>query len=59
MTEEKLAQILARQVPDADKRARADFVIDTSRGIEAAREQVRTVLEAVTAPSFVSRRSRP
>lgn len=44
MTEEKLAAILARQVPDAEKRARADYVIDTSQGIEAARKQVRAVL---------------
>ena len=49
MTEAKLAQILARQTPDAEKRARADFVIDTSRGIEAAREQVRAVLDEVRA----------
>ncbi len=43
MNEDKLAQILARQIPDAEKRARADFVIDTSKGLEAAREQVRHV----------------
>jgi len=49
MTEAKLDAILARQVPDAEKRARADFVIDTSRGIEDAREQVREVLRAVRA----------
>jgi dephospho-CoA kinase len=48
MTEDKLAAILARQTPDAAKRARADFVIDTSRGIDAAREQVRQVLASVT-----------
>ncbi|MGZ3272864.1 MAG: dephospho-CoA kinase [Caulobacteraceae bacterium] len=52
MTEEKLTHILARQTPDADKRARADFVIDTSRGIEAAREQVRAVLDKVRSPQF-------
>ena len=56
MTAERLEQILARQTPDAEKRARADFVIDTSRGIEAAREQVRAVLEKVCAPGFQSRR---
>jgi len=45
MTEETLAAILARQVPDAQKRARADIVIDTSQGIDHARDQVRTLLQ--------------
>jgi dephospho-CoA kinase len=47
MTLEKLEAILARQVPDAEKRARADFVVDTSKGFEAARAQVRAILAAV------------
>ena len=57
MTAERLEQILARQMPDAEKRERADFVIDTSRGIEAAREQVEAVLQKVCAPGFKGRRS--
>ncbi len=57
MTEAKLAQILARQIPDAEKRTRADFVIDTGRGIVAAQEQVLAVLEKVRSPQFRSRRS--
>ena len=47
MTLEKLESILAKQMPDAEKRARADFVVDTSRGFEAARAQVRAILDAV------------
>ncbi len=44
MTERKFAAILAKQMPDAHKRARADFVVDTSRGFDAARAQVRDIL---------------
>jgi dephospho-CoA kinase len=45
--EERLDALLARQMPDAEKRRRADFVVDTSRGIEPAREQVKAILAAV------------
>jgi dephospho-CoA kinase len=47
MTVEKLEAILARQIPDAEKRARADFIVDTSQGFDAARAQVRAILAAV------------
>jgi dephospho-CoA kinase len=47
MTMDKLAAILAKQMPDAEKRRRADFVVDTSQGFEAARRQVRAILRAV------------
>jgi dephospho-CoA kinase len=47
MTEAKLEQILAKQMPDSQKRRRADFVINTGLGIEEARTQVRTVLDAL------------
>ena len=47
MTEEKLAAILARQVPDAEKRKLADFVIDTGEGMDAARVAVRGVIDAL------------
>ena len=46
-TEQKFAAILAKQMPDADKRARADFVVDTSYGFDAARAQVRDILARV------------
>jgi dephospho-CoA kinase len=45
--EEKFNAILAKQTPDAEKRARADFLVDTSRGFDAARAQVRDILKAV------------
>jgi len=44
---DRLDALLARQMPDAEKRRRADFVVDTSRGIEPAREQVKAILAAV------------
>ena len=44
MTAEKFEAILAAQMPDAQKRARADYVVDTSRGLDAAREQVAAIL---------------
>jgi dephospho-CoA kinase len=44
MTVEKFEAILAAQMPDAEKRARADYVVDTSRGLDAAREQVAAIL---------------
>lgn len=47
MTEERFAAILAKQMPDADKRARADFIVDTSRGFDAARQRVREILAEV------------
>ena len=47
MTDEKLQAILARQTPDADKRSRAHFVIDTSGGLDHARDQVRSVLASL------------
>lgn len=57
MSAEKLDAIRARQVPDAHKRMRADFVIDTGQGLEAARAQVRAVLAALADPGWGSRRA--
>jgi dephospho-CoA kinase len=47
MDEQKFAAILAKQMPDAEKRSRADFVVDTSKGFDAARAQVRDILARV------------
>jgi dephospho-CoA kinase len=44
MTEEKFEAIKARQIPDVEKRARADFVIETGKGLEAAERQVDAIL---------------
>ena len=47
MTIEKLESILSKQMTDAEKRRRADFVVDSSQGCESARAQVRAILDAV------------
>ena len=47
MTEQKFQALLGKQVPDDEKRARADFIVDSGQGLEAARRQVREILEAV------------
>jgi dephospho-CoA kinase len=47
MTEQRLEAMLARQLPDSEKRRRADFIVDTSRGFDDAREQVREILRKV------------
>ena len=49
MTPERLDAILAQQMPDAEKRARAHYVVDTGKGLEAAREQVREIIAALRA----------
>jgi dephospho-CoA kinase len=51
MTAEKLDHILARQMPDAEKRKRADFIVDTSHGLDPVRGRIRDILaEAVKMP---------
>jgi dephospho-CoA kinase len=47
MTPDKLDALLARQMADSEKRRHADFVVDTSRGYDAARAQVKEILRAV------------
>ncbi|HSC60086.1 MAG TPA: dephospho-CoA kinase [Rhizomicrobium sp.] len=47
MTEQKFAAILAKQMPDEEKRKRADFVVDTSKGFDKARVQVRDILSRI------------
>jgi dephospho-CoA kinase len=51
MTNEKLDAILARQLPDAEKRKRADFIVDTSHGLEPVRTRIGEILaEAARMP---------
>lgn len=48
MTDEKFSRILARQVPDADKRRQADFIVETGKGLEAARSSVEKIIGTLT-----------
>jgi dephospho-CoA kinase len=47
MTPAKLDAILARQMPDAEKRRRADFVVDTSHGLDPVKRHIRDILRRV------------
>jgi dephospho-CoA kinase len=57
MTEAKFQALLAKQVPDAEKRRRADFIVDTAHGFDFARQQVHAILQAAAALPI--RRGRP
>lgn len=52
MTVERFEAILARQTPDAEKRRRADFVVDTGQGLEIARARVAEIVGMVLAPGW-------
>ncbi|MBA8836906.1 dephospho-CoA kinase [Ochrobactrum sp. RH2CCR150] len=54
MTEEKLDAILARQTPDAEKRARADFVLDTSGSFDNLRQQITAVIQKLSGKPAVA-----
>lgn len=58
MDAEKFALLLSRQMADAEKRARADFIIDTGHGLESARLKVAQVMATVTDPAWTPRRVR-
>jgi dephospho-CoA kinase len=52
MTEERFAAILAAQMPDAEKRRRADVIIETGQGLAAARNQVRQLVDRIASGAF-------
>lgn len=52
MTRERFEAVLARQTPDAEKRRRADFLVDTGHGLEAARTRVREIMGTVLSPGW-------
>lgn len=56
MSPERLDAILAQQLADAEKRARAHFVVDTGRGLEPARAQVAEIIATLRDPQFESAR---
>jgi dephospho-CoA kinase len=47
MTEEKFLALLAKQMPDAEKRRRADFIVDSSQDFDHTRAQIRDILKRV------------
>ncbi len=47
MNPERFESLLVKQLPDAEKRRRADFVVDTSQGFDSARAQVRAILQTL------------
>ncbi len=53
MTSEKMEALLVKQMPDAEKRRRADFIVDSGQGIDHAQEQVRQILARIAnMPAF-------
>lgn len=48
MSEQKFEAILSKQVPDAEKRGLADYIVDTGHGLEPARAAVRTIIDDLT-----------
>lgn len=59
MTEEKYAAITAAQMPEADKKAQADYIVPTGEGIERTREEVVKIVEAIRATALDGRAETP
>ncbi|MBB5745261.1 dephospho-CoA kinase [Brevundimonas variabilis] len=56
MTRERFEAILSRQMPDAEKRRRADFIVETGDGLATARSRVAEIVRTVLSPGWVSPR---
>ena len=56
MTRERFEAILARQMPDAEKRLRADFIVETGQGLDVARARVAEIVGTVLSPDWTSPR---
>ncbi|PZO06514.1 MAG: dephospho-CoA kinase [Alphaproteobacteria bacterium] len=56
MTRERFEAILARQIPDAEKRNRADFIVETGQGLDTARASVAEIVSTVLSPGWRSPR---
>ena len=52
MNPERFEDILGRQMPDLEKRARADFIVDTAQGLDAARLQVAEIIKKLLSPDL-------
>ncbi len=59
MTPERLDAILAQQMPDAEKRKRADYVVDTGQGLDHARRQVEAIIADLRKADGSSRANTP
>lgn len=57
MTPERFETIISRQMPDAEKRRRADFIVETGDGLEPARERVKQIVAKVRDPAWVQLRA--
>jgi dephospho-CoA kinase len=59
MTEQKLNAIIARQMPDAEKRARADYIIPTGLGLAYTQKSLKLTLKDILAKEFPQKKEEP
>ena len=56
MTRERFEALLARQMPDVEKRRRADFIVETGQGMDVAQARVAQIVGTVLSPGWISPR---